>query len=333
MLVSSVIELSKKAVGGCNNTIALDYIQRALDLLQQEGNFDPQLGYMDICTQECVITLPDEVDIPMAINIGGSPSDFRNKWFEFHLNGPGSECCGSSCNFAWEDIGSFGSFRDPYGESALTAVSSEASDGNAVKNLLVYGYTATGQWVMTDKGDGVLTDGMEVPIYTTLVQANAVGAITRITKIVSPGTDGFISVYSYATGSTTNILVGFIKPWETEPFYRRIRLHGTGTNLLVSSCSSPATGCTTWVRMRFRRKQYQLRSLSDFLFLSSSNALFFAIKAVKKYEADLLDEGEKYMAKAIYCLERKEKINNGPNRRPLQVKAPGFAGASVRNMV
>jgi len=330
MLVSSVIELSKKAVGGCSNTIAMDYIQRALDLLQQEGNFDPQIGYMDICTQDCIITLPDEVDIPLAVNVGGHVADFRNKWFEFHLNGPGSECCGDSCNWAWEDQGSFGAFRDPTGESTLVAVSDQASDGNAVKFLTVYGYDSTGKWVMTDKGDGVLSDGMLCPIYSTASQANSVGSITRITKIVSPTTDGFILVYSYAIGGTTAVLIGFIKPWETEPTYRRIKIHGSGTQ---NCCTGSATTGYSWVRMRFRRKQYQIRSLNDFLFLSSANALFFAIKALKKYEADLLDEGEKYMAKAIYCLERKEKIANGPNRRPLQVKAPGFAGASIQNMV
>lgn len=329
MLVSSIIELAKKAVGGCNNTIALDYIERALDLLQQEGNFDPQIGYMDVCTTDCVITLPDEIDVPLAINVGGHPSDFRNKWFEFHLNGPGSECCGSSCNWSWEDQGTFGAFRDPLGDSKLVAVSSEASDGDNVKNLLVYGYDSVGKWVMTDKGDGVLSDGMEVPIYSTLSAAFAVGVITRITKIVSPTTDGFINVYAYDLVNLVAVLIGLIKPWETEPFYRRIKVSGAGTG----SCSSTTPCTTTWVRMRFRRKQYQLRSLSDYIFLSSANALFFAVKAVKKYEADLLDEGEKYMAKAIYCLERKERISNGPNRRPIQVKAPGFAGASIQNMV
>lgn len=330
MLVSSVIEIAKKAVGGCSNTTAMSYIQLALELLQQEGNFDPQIGYMDICTQDCVITLPDEVDIPLAVNVGGSPADFRNKWFEFHLNGPGSECCGESCNWSWMDLGSFGAFRDPFGDSSMVAVSDQVSDGNGVKNLLVYGYDALGKWVMTDKGDGELSDGMEVPIYATLSQTFAVGRICRITKIVSPTTDGFINVFAYDYATSTAVLVGLIKPWETEPNYRRIKISGAGSQ---SCCGTSDASQASWIRMRFRRKQYEIRSLNDFLFLSSNYALFLAIKAVKKYEADIIDEAEKYMAKAIYCLERKEKIANGPNRRPIQVKGPSFWGASSHNMV
>lgn len=332
MLVSTVIDPAKKAIGGCDDDVAMDYISRAVDLLQQESNFDPQTGYMDICTQECIVTLPDEVEIPLAVNVGGRPSDFRNKWFEFHLNGPGSECCNQNCQWAWEDLSSFGTFRDPTGPSSITAISNQSADGDGVINLLVYGYDQEGVWVMSDKGDGVLSDGIQVPIYQALSQANCVGNMTRITKIVSPTTAGFIRAYSYQNGTTQPILLAIIKPWEKEPEYRRIKLHGNGVNLLTGSALG-GLNCQNWVRMRFRKKQYPIRSMDDFIFLSSTNALIFAIQAVRKYDLDLLDEGDKYMNKAIYCLERKEKIDSGPSRRPIQVRAPVFKGNANSNMV
>lgn len=102
-------------------------------------NWDPSIGYMDICVgRDRCVALPPTVQTPLALNIGGSPARFRNEWFEFHLNGPGSpECEGCPCDWVWDNRGDYPTIESIKEPSKLMAIVEHPEDTNIP--IRVYG--------------------------------------------------------------------------------------------------------------------------------------------------------------------------------------------------
>lgn len=330
----------KKVTSICDDTEAYAILNEVIQELSNTGLWNPLVGFMDICTDRDEITLPDDVEIPLAINVGGMPADFRNKWFEFHLNGPGSECESNCCSWSWTDKGTFPTFRAIIEPSTITAYP-EVVEATGTQ-LRVYGYKADSngnqQWVMTDDGSGNLIDGCPVDVIYGTPVASAV-TFVRITRISKPVTNGFVNVVANDPGSTTGTtLLGLYRPSDTEPSYRRIRVSGTGCNRLCGSggCSTSTVHCTnptdTWVRMRFRMRVREVSQSSDPIFLDSMTAIKQMAMAVRKYQNDLLDEYDKYFASAVSCLKRKQKATNGPNQIKIQFQR-NWAGSRHKNMI
>lgn len=332
MIVRDILQGIYDALGFCDPQAKVyDRIQRAMALLQNQTNWNPLVGYMDICTQDCVITLPYEVDVALAVNVGGRPAEFRNKWFEFHLNGPGSECCNEGCIWSWDDLGSYGTYRDPLGSCQLAAFSDDSRDGQGALAIKVFGYDQKGNWISTDWGNGGLEDGFPLPIFTTYATGTkAPDFIYRIQRVLKPVTKGNVKIIAYDNQTAQGIQIGWMKPWETEGSYRRIKVSGGGTEVLRCG-ENPCS--TTWVRMRIRKKQYKIRSDDDVIFLHSEQALYMAAQAVKKYESNLIDEGDKYMARAVQFLNDRERIEAGPNNSRIQMSVPALKGNSRANLV
>ena len=113
---------SRDILGIGDRDSIIDYIQRAIELATWKTNWDPYLGTMDICSDDCgVVTLPSEVGVILACNVAGFPAQFRNSWFEYHINGPGTEQgAGSSAvgmgfnssGYTWDDRNKSAVFQD-----------------------------------------------------------------------------------------------------------------------------------------------------------------------------------------------------------------------------
>lgn len=316
-------------LGTCDEPQTYNKINEAIEELANLGNWDPMVVYMDICTKGCEITLPDDIEVPLAINVGGSPSDFRNKWFEFHLNGPGTECCPSSCSFAWNDKGDFPVFRDPINPSLVAAYPTQAEDITA--SVKVYGYDECNKWIMTADCNGVLQDGFDVPVIfglgSGMTTSQKVKRITRVSKTV---TNGYVKLVALDPGNHHGggTLLGLFRPNTTEPSFRRITVSGDGTDKFGDhSC------CTNWVRMRARRKTFKVSQLSDAIPLHSVTALKMMTQAIKKYEADLLEEYAKYFNAAREALQREQKSRSGPNQIKIQFQHSYAGSHCSRNMI
>lgn len=327
--VQDVEEAVKGVLGTCSQEQMYSYLNEAVEELANLGNWDPMVIYMDICTKGCEITLPDDIEVPLAINVGGTPSNFRNKWFEFHLNGPGSECCPSSCSFAWNDKGDFPTFRDPVKPSQVAAYPQGAEDATA--SVKVYGYDQNDQWIMTPDCNGVLQDGFDVPVLygmgSGMTTTQKVKRITRVSKTV---TNSFVKLVALDPGNHSGgTLLGIFRPYMTEPSFRRITVSGNGTDRF-----GDATCCTNWVRMRARRKLFKLSQPSDLIPLHSVTAIKQMVMAIKKYEADLATEYATYFAAAKAALEREQKSRSGPNQIKIQFQhAFAGSGCNSRNMI
>jgi hypothetical protein len=77
---------SRDVLGIDDREAIIDYVQRAVELATWKANWNPYLGDMDICADECgVVTLPSEVGTILACNVNGFPAQYRNSWFEYHI--------------------------------------------------------------------------------------------------------------------------------------------------------------------------------------------------------------------------------------------------------
>lgn len=329
MLTVAEVEPEIKAVlGTCSDEVFYSKVNEGIEELANLGNWDPMVMFMDICTQGCEITLPDDVEVPLAINVGGHPADFRNKWFEFHLNGPGSQCCESACSFSWTDKGEFPTFRDPIKPSTVAAY----PEGTEVSglNIRVYGYDECDKWIMTADCDGILKDGFDVPIISGFGMGMTTSQkVKRITRVSKPITSSFIRLLAIDPGNhAVGTLLGVFRPNFKEPSFRRITVSGAGTGSL-----NGITCCTGWVRMRFRRKTFKVDSLTDSIPLHSLTALKMMVMAIRKYENDLLEEYAKYFSAAKEALQREQKSRSGPNQIKIQFQNGGYAGAPCSNLI
>jgi len=325
--VGEIFQEIQRVLGTCSDEETYSKINEAMEELANLGNWDPMVIYMDICTKGCEITLPDDIEVPLAINVGGHPADFRNKWFEFHLNGPGSECCGGSCNFAWTDKGNFPTFRDPIKPSQVAAY--PEGNENQGTSIRVYGFDDCDKWIMAPDCNGVLQDGFDVPVLSGFgAGLTSTQKVKRITRVSKPVTNSFIKLVALDPGATSGgTLLGLFRPTITEPEFRRITVSGGGSASL-EDCS-----CTTWVRMRARRKTFKVSQMSDAIPLHSVTALKMMAQAIKKYEADLLTEYAGYFAAARDALQREQKSRSGPNQIKIQFQPGAYAGNDSCNMI
>lgn len=332
IVVSEIWEEIQRVLGTCDVTETYAKLNEAIEELANLGNWDPMVINLDICTQGCEITLPDDVEVPLAINVGGHPSDFRNKWFEYHLNGPGTECCPSACSFAWNDKGDFPAFRDPVKPSQIAAYPETVEDATA--NVRVYGYDDCGKWIMSPDCNGVLQDGFDVSVIygfgSGMPTTQKVKRITRVSKSV---TNGFVKLVAIDPGNHSGgTLLGIFRPSMTEPSFRRVTVSGNGTDRFGANGS--VCSCTTWVRMKARRKTFKVSQFSDSIPLHSVTALKQMAMAIKKYEADLLTEYAGYLSAAKAALEREQKSRSGPNQIKVQFQSSyAGSGCNSRNMI
>lgn len=328
IVVSEIWDSIQTVLGTCDEAVTYSKINEAQEELSNLANWDPLLVNLDICTEGCDITLPDDIEVPLAINVGGRPADFRNKWFEFHMNGPGSECCSGACDRNWQDLGEFPTFRTPSKPSEI-AVYPEVPETET--SIRIFGYDENDKWIMTLDSNGVMQDGFDVPMLFGIGSGMTTGQLVkRITRIEKPVTNGFIQIVALDPGSTSGgTLLGLIRPNITNPSYRRIKVSGTGANFLNSSTGT----CRTWVRMKARKKTFKVSSQSDVIPLHSVTALKMMVMAISKYEKDLLDEYAKYFTAAREALMREQKTRSGPNQIKIQFQSGSYAGSPGENML
>lgn len=331
ILVEDILPQVKKVLGTCDEATAYSVLNEAIVKLGNLGRWNPVEGLMDICTDGDLITLPDDVAAPLAINVGGQPKAFHDRWFEFHLNGPGSDCNAQCCSYGWDDQGMFPTFRSLIRASTVYATPDRTEEvGSTIR---VYGYQTDAdgndQWVMTEDSNGNLVDGEAVTLDGS--QTASTTSFRRITRILKPVTNGFVRLWANDSGSDTGkTLLGYFRPSEKNPTFRRIRVSGAGCPQLVNPdtncCQDVCTNPTDkWVRMRYRRRSPKVTSGSDVIFLHSDTAIKMAVKAIMKYENDLLDEYAKYIAAADQCLQEANRAENGPNQPKIQFLPPyGF---------
>ena len=317
--LGAVITAAKNpdVLGISDRDTIISYIHRAIERATWKANFNPYLGTMDICSDACGhVTLPSEVGVILACNVGGFPAYFRNSWFEYHINGPGSfkggfanSPIGPMCGYTWDEGILTPSFQELDSWSYLAAIVEDATDGNGSLQLQVMGDTMDQSYndktAITIPTTGPSQPGVMVPLLSgwAATDPNAT-QFKKITRVIKPVTRGYVKLMAFPSINGVNgKVIGYYAPNETMPLYRRIRVN--------AQCE--------WVRIKYRRSEINFVNDTDIIPLPSMDALINLLKAVRKSDKDDPDGSEKYTAMAVNLLLERDLIENGPNRFSIQV--------------
>lgn len=97
ILVSDIFFNVAKVLGTPDPVTVYDCLNRAVNLLRNKASnsnitWDPSLIYCNIQTdpKSYIVTLPYQIEKPIAINLNSTPAFTRGQLFEFTMNGPGS---------------------------------------------------------------------------------------------------------------------------------------------------------------------------------------------------------------------------------------------------
>ena len=307
-------------LGITDRDVIISYIHRAIERATWKANFNPYLGQMDVCSDgKGLVTLPSEVGVVLACNVGGWPASFRNSWFQYHINGPGSYdggmgggILGPNCGYHWDEADLVPAFQELENWSYLAAIVEDATDGNGSLNLQIMGDTMDANYndkaVITIPTVGQSTPGVIVPLLNgwAATDSNAT-QFKRITRVIKPVTRGYVKLIAFpAINQASGKTIGYYAPNETMPAYRRLRVNA----------------CCEWVRIKYRRSEIKFVYDTDIIPLPSMDALLNLLKAVRKSDKDDPDSADKYTASAVNLLLERDRIEGGPFQFKLQVE-PG----------
>lgn len=275
MRVSAIYADVISALGKCDEATVFRRLSDAVRLLSNKGVFDPTVAFIDITLNEGVVTLPYEVETVLAVNAGCRPTLLRDQWFQYHLNGVGSELK-TDCGYSDILSQNVPIIRDLEAPVKLIAKPEKASDNN--KTVRVFGWDSNGDRIFSTES-GVTVDGFLVPLVFGFPAVNSTApAIARIDRVEKAETNGYVELVAVNPLSTTEELyrLGYYQPREVDPSYRRLRVN--------------APSGTRHVRLAYKKKTTEILSQLDWINLDNREALLLAVKAVKFREANNFEQ-------------------------------------------
>lgn len=296
MFVRDFYSQAKRQFEGCNEAEIFERLTDAVRLLANKGLNDPLIGELSLCVCNGCITLPRDVGTVLGINVHGQPTLLQDQWFQYHINGPGSQDC-VPCGPNSYELGQVCTFRDPSEPAYLVAEVSSAADNN--KKLRVFALDESGNKIFTPGPDGLLYEGFLVPLIYGFAQRNPdVPALSSIYRISKEATKDYVRLIAVnSSDGVSQTLIGHYEPDETLPQYRRIKV-----------------GNKTSVRVKYKKASLQIRRQGDFINCDNAEALRLACRAVKfrmedKYDSARAAENE---AARILAEETEAKRPSGP---------------------
>lgn len=251
---------------------------------------DWSVGNINLCVCDSCVTLPADVQTILEVNQGRLPMIIRSEWFEFSMNGTGTQDC-VPCGFVTV-AGSFSTIKDVVGPNKIIAEIESAADNQ--KEVRVFGWDENGKRIYTLGPDGVLQDGFLVPTVYGYAPPNPDAPfISRIDRVRKEKTNGFVRLIGInSTDDTKRTLLGHYLPWEEEPKYQRIKV-----------------ACKTFLRIKYKRKDLAVRGIGDWINLENEEALMYFLKAVKYGEQDDYDKSDRAAAQGRKLLA--DQMNSG----------------------
>lgn len=163
MFVSQIFEECAEILGTTDESKIFRKIQQAVATLMESGHWTHSVADVDVCTgwDKCSITLPRNIEVPLAVNIDGSPTYFRNRLFQYHVNKGGMF---NSVEWAWDDRGYVATLMDIIQPSQLVAVAEMENDVGKV--IRVLGTDQNNRTLRSQLANGTGVDGLLVPIHS-----------------------------------------------------------------------------------------------------------------------------------------------------------------------
>jgi hypothetical protein len=310
--VSDIYQDAKNIIGTCDDATLFRRISEAVEVLANKGDFDPLLGTVDIISDQRTVAMPREVENVMAVNINGRSTIGRDRWFNFHVNGPGD--LGRPCQWQWQDGADSPLFRNLVGPSRLAAICTEEEDEES--RLRAYGYDVDGKWIRT-KEDGVWRDGWLVPVvFGFSIPDEESPLFARITRISRAQTVATVKLFAFEADATEGIAIGQYEFDETNPIYRRIELPRVATT----------------VRVAFRRRVFKVTSQESVIPLHSTAAILEALRAFRAYSNDSIALAQAHEATAARLITEEQTTRTPPTTMPVQISPIGMVVDNWDNM-
>lgn len=301
MLVSSIYDQVAEATGQSDQGVNFQALSRAIELLSNEGLFDPQIGYLNFSNSGSnIVVLPREVKTVLRVNINRTPTFFRNRLFEFTLNSNGS-IDGDEPSLAWADRG-YSPIQNEQGlPGTVTYVCEDA--GDAGQTITVCGKDV---------------DGNEITEVLSATTGIVLGEeefyeIRQVTRDLTAGVCLLRSGNGSACPGVTNPLLAQYYPDEEAPMYRVIKL-----SKAISD-----------VRIMFRRDVFEVKSMADFIPVQSRMAIITASKAVRYFADDEYDKATAALSIAVDFLKKEQASRDEQDAMAAAMEVPTATDSQI----
>jgi hypothetical protein len=163
MFVSEIFDECAEILGSTDTKKVFRKIQQAVQTLMESGHWTHTTAEVDVCTgwDRCSLALPRGIDVPLAVNVDGSPTYFRNRLFQYHVNKGGMY---NSVEWAWDDRGYVSTLMDIVQPSQLVAVAE--SNNDVGKKIRVLGLDQNNRNLRSQMPNGAGVDGILVSIHS-----------------------------------------------------------------------------------------------------------------------------------------------------------------------
>lgn len=291
-----------EAANDCQSNIprVCSYINKAVRRLLTKGKWKNTYQRIRICATSGCFTWPREVETIESISICGNVGNIRNLWYEFNPNGPGPFQSGNCNGNDLVDRGMFPTFDRIHGNNKQLRVYRDigADDG---KTITFRGLDDEGNVILTDNGN---TEGEVVTLASPYTDTVSPFFWHDITGVIKDVTKGPVRVYEYDTVTTVQRLIAIYQPDETLPSYRRSYYPPANIEIDPTSEECQAQLVDVIAKLRF----IPVRKESDFILIENLPALCEEVRAVRKFENNLIAEGLAYEALAVKYLN--EELQN-----------------------
>lgn len=161
MFVSQIIDEVAEILATTDESKIFRKLTQAVQALMESGHYFHTQQEVDVCTgwDGVTITLPRGIEVPLGVNIDGSPTYFRNRLFQYHVNKGGVY---NNVNWAWDDRGFVSTMMDIRQPSQLVAVAEHTDDAGI--QLRVVGTDSQNRELRSQTTDGVGVDGIYIPV-------------------------------------------------------------------------------------------------------------------------------------------------------------------------
>ena len=211
MFVSQIIDEAMEVLGTTDKTKVYRKLTQAVKTLMQSGHYFHTIAEVDVCAgwDGQTITLPRGIEVPLAVNVDGSPTYFRDRLFQYHVNKGGMY---NPVSWAWDDRGMVATQMDIRQPSQLVAIAEHEAD--AGKTLRVVGLDGNNRELRTQSQDGLGLDGVFVPIHSIsdfplgVIQPDGVTIQTRSAKVSPLNT--FISAVAHQLSSGESAILNLV---------------------------------------------------------------------------------------------------------------------------
>lgn len=187
MFVYEIYQDLAEAIGSLEERYVFKYLNNGVQILLNEGHWTNATKEKDLCTgwDEITLTLPREIETPIAINVKGRPTYARNRLFGYHVNGRGNS---GQVPWSWDDRGFVSTMMDIRDPSQLIALCENDIDYGL--KLRIIGSDKFGRSLITQTDDGQLVNGIYITVkkksdfYGMMMTADNVTIPSRIASIV-----------------------------------------------------------------------------------------------------------------------------------------------------